>query len=67
MYLELQQRLLMQVQDVARELYEIQIGSVAIEQPPDLKMGEFALPVAFELARSCARLRRSLPVNWRLP
>ncbi|HEX4320762.1 MAG TPA: arginine--tRNA ligase [Acidobacteriaceae bacterium] len=51
MYLELQQRLLARVREVIQSKYEIELGSIAIEQPPDLKMGEFALPVAFELAR----------------
>jgi arginyl-tRNA synthetase len=50
-YLELQQRLLAVVREVIKTKYEIELGTIAIEQPPDLKMGEFALPVAFELAR----------------
>jgi arginyl-tRNA synthetase len=50
-YLELQQRLLLRVQEVVKSLYDIQLGPIAIEQPPDVKLGEFALPVAFELAR----------------
>jgi arginyl-tRNA synthetase len=50
-YLELQQRLLARVREVIQTKYEIELGDLAIEQPPDLKMGEFALPVAFELAR----------------
>ena len=51
MYLELQQRLLARVRDVIKTKYELELGGIAIEQPPDLKMGEFALPIAFELAR----------------
>ena len=51
MYLELQQRLLMRVRALIKSHYDIELGPIAIEQPPDLKMGEFALPVAFELAR----------------
>ena len=51
MYLELQQRLLARVREVIQTKYEVELGTIAIEQPPDLKMGEFALPVAFELAR----------------
>jgi arginyl-tRNA synthetase len=50
-YLELQQRLLARVREVIRSNYDIELGTIAIEQPPDLTMGEFALPVAFELAR----------------
>ena len=50
-YLELQQRLLARVREVIQSSYGIELGAIAIEQPPDLKLGEFALPVAFELAR----------------
>jgi len=50
-YLELQQRLLARVREVIQSKYDIELGPIAIEQPPDLKLGEFALPVAFELAR----------------
>jgi arginyl-tRNA synthetase len=50
-YLELQQRLLARVRELIQANYSIELGSIAIEQPPDLKLGEFALPVAFELAR----------------
>jgi arginyl-tRNA synthetase len=55
-YLELQQRLLAQVRELIQTQYgpqlgETALGPLAIEQPPDLKLGEFALPVAFELAR----------------
>ena len=51
MYLELQQALLRRVRALIKSHYDIELGPMAIEQPPDLKMGEFALPVAFELAR----------------
>jgi arginyl-tRNA synthetase len=50
-YLELQQRLLARVREVILTQYNIELDPIAIEQPPDLKLGEFALPVAFELAR----------------
>ena len=51
MYLELQQRLLARVREVIQTQYGVELGAFAIEQPPDVKLGEFALPVAFELAR----------------
>jgi arginyl-tRNA synthetase len=50
-YLELQQRLLTRVRELLKSTYDIELASIAIEQPPDIKLGEFALPVAFELAR----------------
>ncbi len=51
MYLELQQPLLRRLRELILSKYALELGPIAIEQPPDLKMGEFALPVAFELAR----------------
>ena len=52
-----QQRLLRErLRSVLRAKYQIELSQIAIEQPPDLQMGEYALPVAFELAR---RLKRS--------
>ncbi len=55
-YLELQQRLLTRVRALIQSQYSVELGPIApvslvVEQPPDLKLGEFALPVAFELAR----------------
>jgi arginyl-tRNA synthetase len=50
-YLELQQSLLARVREVILSKYEIALETIPVEQPPDLKMGEFATPVAFELAR----------------
>jgi arginyl-tRNA synthetase len=52
-----QQRLLRErLRSVLQAKYQIELPQIAIEQPPDLGMGEYALPVAFELAR---RLKRS--------
>jgi arginyl-tRNA synthetase len=52
-----QQRLLRErLRSVLQAKYQVELPQIAIEQPPDLGMGEYALPVAFELAR---RLKRS--------
>ncbi len=52
-----QQRLLRErLRSVLQAKYQLELPQIAIEQPPDLEMGEYALPVAFELAR---RLKRS--------
>jgi arginyl-tRNA synthetase len=50
-YLELQQRLSARLSAVLLTLYQIEQANFAIEQPPELNFGEYALPVAFELAR----------------
>jgi arginyl-tRNA synthetase len=56
-----QQRLLRErLRSVLRAKYQIELSQIAIEQPPDLQMGEYALPVAFELARRLKRSPRSI-------
>jgi len=54
-----QQRLLRErLRSVLQSKYQIELPHIAIEQPPDLEMGEYALPVAFELARRLKRAPR---------
>ena len=55
MYLYFQQALADRVRALLREKYELDLPSVVIEQPPKIALGEFALPLAFELAK---RLRK---------
>ena len=38
----------------------MELSQIAIEQPPNMEMGEYALPVAFELARSLKRSPRTI-------
>lgn len=61
MYLELQQRLVTRLKTVLGNLYKLQPADVdaavfAVEQPPELAFGEYALPAALKLARA---LRKS--------
>lgn len=56
MYLKQQRRLLEQLRSVLKAKYDIELDTLAIEQPPEIRFGEYALPVAFELAR---RLRKA--------
>jgi arginyl-tRNA synthetase len=50
-YLELQKRLEQSLRAVLAEKYNLQIENIPMEIPPELKFGELATPVAFELAR----------------
>jgi arginyl-tRNA synthetase len=34
-----------------KEKYDLQLENIPLEIPPDLKFGELATPIAFELAR----------------
>ncbi len=58
MYRELQQQLTEAVRKILKTSWEIEIGELVMEQPPELSMGEFALPVAFELARKVRKAPR---------
>src|ERR1700753_2238491 len=55
MYLEQQRRLATSVRAFLREKYNLDLPNIVIDQPPDVAMGEFALPLSFELAK---RLRK---------
>jgi arginyl-tRNA synthetase len=50
-YLELQKRLGSRLRSLLEEKYGLQVESIPLETPPDLKFGELATPIAFELAR----------------
>ena len=51
MYLELQKRLEEQIRNLLRTKYGIEVDHIPIAIPPELKFGELATPIAFELAR----------------
>ena len=51
MYLELQKRLTTHLRSILQAKYDLQLETIPIEIPPDLRFGELATPVAFELAR----------------
>jgi len=50
-YLELKNRLEAQLRSVLKARYDLDLANIPIETPPDLRFGELATPVAFELAR----------------
>ena len=51
MYLELQKRLTARLRDVLKAKYDLEVENIPLETPPELKFGELATPIAFELAR----------------
>lgn len=51
MVLELEKRLSDRLRAVLKEKYDLEIASIPLETPPDLRLGEIATPIAFELAR----------------
>ncbi len=60
MYRELQKQLIEAVRTILQTSWELEVSEVVLEQPPDLAMGEFALPVAFELARKLRKAPRMI-------
>ncbi len=55
MYRDFQLQLAERVRDFLRRQYDVELPNIVIEQPPRVEMGEYALPLAFELAK---RLRK---------
>ena len=60
MYRHLQSRLAQAVKDYLRRVYQIEADSVVIEQPPKVELGEYALPLAFELAKKLRKAPRKI-------
>jgi arginyl-tRNA synthetase len=56
LYRHLERRLAESVREFLRRAYQVEIANIVIEQPPKIEFGEYALPIAFELAR---RLRKA--------
>ena len=60
MYQHLERRLAQFVRDFLRRSYQLEIASIVIEQPPKIEFGEYALPIAFELARKLRKAPRKI-------
>ena len=45
---------------LVREKYQLELANVVIEQPPKISLGEFALPLAFELAKKLRKAPRKV-------
>src|ERR1017187_10714841 len=62
MYRTIQLSLQTRIQAILSAKYDIVLAQFAIEQPPNIALGELALPVAFELPfRGAGRPRRRNP------
>ena len=56
MYRDLERRLAQHVRDFISRTYSVDLPKIVVEQPPKVEFGEYALPLAFELAK---RLRKA--------
>ncbi|HZY62430.1 MAG TPA: arginine--tRNA ligase [Edaphobacter sp.] len=60
MYLREQKKLIARLRTILRDKFQVEMETLAIEQPPEIKFGEYALPVAFELARKLKKAPRKI-------
>ena len=60
MYRDLQQRLAAHTIHVVQQLYGVTLERVAVESPPSVLLGDFALPLAFELAKRLRKAPRAI-------
>lgn len=60
MYRHLQRRLTDHVRTFLREKYDIDLPSIVVEQPPNIELGEYALPFSFELAKKLRKPPRKI-------
>ena len=60
MYRILERRLAQQVRDFLRRTYDLDLPRIVIEQPPKVELGEYALPLAFELAKKLRKAPRKI-------
>jgi arginyl-tRNA synthetase len=59
-YLELKNRLETQLRSVLKARYDLDLDNIPMETPPDLRFGEVATPVAFELARKLRKAPKAI-------
>lgn len=60
MYLELQQQLIQRVRDLLKRQYDVELPRVVVDQPPNVGLGEYALPLSFELAKKLRKPPRKI-------
>ncbi|HEX6803496.1 MAG TPA: arginine--tRNA ligase [Terriglobales bacterium] len=60
MYRHLEGLLAERVREFLREKYSLDIKKIVIEQPPKVELGEYALPLAFELAKKLRKAPRKI-------
>jgi arginyl-tRNA synthetase len=60
LYRHLQRNLASHVRDFLRQKYDLELANVSIEQPPNVELGEYALTLAFELAKKLRRAPKKI-------
>jgi arginyl-tRNA synthetase len=60
LYRYLERRLVDHLREFLRRTYDLDIANIVVEQPPKIEFGEYALPIAFELARKLRKAPRKI-------
>ena len=60
MYRHLERGLAQQIREFLRRSYGLDLPKIVIEQPPRVELGEYALPLAFELAKKLRKPPRKI-------
>ncbi len=60
MYRHLERRLAQHVREFLRHTYDLDLPKIVIEQPPKVEFGEYALPLAFDLAKKLRQAPRKI-------
>jgi arginyl-tRNA synthetase len=60
LYRHLERRLVEHLREFLRRTYDLEIANIVVEQPPKIEFGEYALPIAFELARKLRKAPRKI-------
>ena len=60
MYLELQQQLTQRVRELLERQYSLELPRLVVDQPPNVGLGEYALPLSFELAKKLRKAPRKI-------
>ena len=60
LYRYLERRLAQHIRDFLRRTYNVELERIVIEQPPNVQFGEYALPLAFELAKKLRKAPRKI-------
>jgi arginyl-tRNA synthetase len=60
LYRYLERRLVEHLREFLRRTYALESANIVVEQPPKIEFGEYALPLAFELARKLRKAPRNI-------
>ena len=60
MYRHFQSRLAEPIRGFLRKQYQLEVENIVVEQPPQVEMGEYALPLSFELAKKLKKAPRKI-------